>query len=203
MARPPVVARHQRLGVFVDVQNMFYSAKYQYRSKLDFSKLLEHAVQGRDLVRAIAYLVQTPDIDQSHFITMLQGVGYEVRVKALRLRPDGTAKGDWDMGIALDTLSLADRLDTMVLVTGDGDFVDLVNLLKARGVRLEVLSFPYSTAEELKVAASEFRPIGPSLLLTGTAGGTSPGGTGEESAGGEPLYRRETVREGAGTTASR
>jgi len=160
-----VIAKHQRLGVFVDVQNMFYSAKYQYRSKLDFSKLLEHAVQGRELVRAIAYLVQTPDIDQSHFITMLQQTGYEVRAKTLRLRPDGTAKGDWDMGIALDTLSLSDRLDTIVMVTGDGDFVDLVSLLKARGTRVEVLSFPFSTAEELKVAASEFRPIGPGLLL--------------------------------------
>lgn len=160
-----MIAKHQRLGVFVDVQNMFYSAKYQYRSKLDFSKLLEHAVGGRDLVRAIAYLVQTPDIDQTNFMAMLQSTGYEVRTKSLRLRPDGTAKGDWDMGIALDTITLSARLDTIVLVTGDGDFVDLVSLLRAQGVRVEVLSFPYSTAEELKASASEFRSIGPNLLL--------------------------------------
>ena len=176
-----MVAKHQRMGVFVDVQNMFYSAKYQYRSKLDFSKLLEHAVQDRELVRAIAYLVQTPDIDQASFITMLQQTGYEVRSKYLRLRPDGAAKGDWDMGIALDAITLADRLDTIVLVTGDGDFVDLVNLLRAKGVRVEVLSFPYSTAEELKTASSEFRPIGPGLLLGCGHGGSSTGPGDEDS----------------------
>jgi uncharacterized LabA/DUF88 family protein len=121
---------------------MFYSAKYQYRAKLNFTKLLEAAVQNRQLVRAIAYIVQTPDIDQTNFINMLQQTGFEVKSKVLRLRPDGTAKGDWDMGMAIDAISMADRLDALVLVSGDGDFVDLVNMLKGRGVRVEVLSFP-------------------------------------------------------------
>ncbi|MDQ2732744.1 MAG: NYN domain-containing protein, partial [Armatimonadota bacterium] len=190
-----------RLGVFVDVQNMFYSAKYQYRSKLDFSKLLDHAVGGRDLVRAIAYLVQTPDIDQTNFIAMLQSTGYEVRTKSLRLRPDGTAKGDWDMGIALDTITLAARLDTIVLVTGDGDFVDLVSLLRAQGVRVEVLAFPYSTAEELKASASEFRSIGPQLLLSSLPSNAPIMPAPDAEMGGSAYQnsssRREFVRSGA------
>src|SRR5919109_1742792 len=156
---------------------MFYSAKYQYRAKLNFTKLLEAAVQHRQLVRAIAYIVQSPDIDQTNFINMLQQPGFEVKSKVLRQRPDGTAKGDWDMGMAIDAISMADRLDAIVLVSGDGDFVDLVNMLKARGVRVEVLSFPSSTAEELKLAATVFTPIGPDMLLTAPAhGGNGQGG---------------------------
>src|SRR4029078_958249 len=114
---------------------MFYSAKYQYRAKLNFTKLLEAAGQGRQLVRAIAYIVQTPDIDQTNFIKVLQQTGCEVKSKVLRLRPDGTAKGDWDMGMAIDAISMADRLDALVLVSGDGDFVHLVNIMKRRRVR--------------------------------------------------------------------
>jgi len=160
-----VVSRHQRVAVFVDVQNMFYSAKHQFRAKLNFQKLLDAVTRDRQLVRAIAYIVQNPDIDQSSFVSMLQQNGYEVKSKALRLRPDGTAKGDWDMGIALDSIAMSERLDTIVLVSGDGDFVDLVHLLKARGLRVEIFSFPYSTAEELRVSATEFFQIGTDLLM--------------------------------------
>lgn len=157
---------HQRVGLFVDVQNMFYSAKHQYNAKLNFARLLEFAERGRQLIRAIAYVVQTPDIDQSSFIQMLRDNGYEIKSKELRVRPDGSAKGDWDMGIAIDAITMADRLDTIVLVSGDGDFVDLVDCLKARGVRVEVFAFPYSTADELRAAATEFYEIGPDLLIS-------------------------------------
>jgi uncharacterized LabA/DUF88 family protein len=156
------------VGVFVDAQNMFYAAKHQYRAKLNFQKLLEAITRDRQLVRAISYLVQTPDTDQSSFVAMLLQNGYEVKSKALRLRPDGSAKGDWDMGIAIDTMAMADRLDVVALVTGDGDFVDLVNMLKAKGLRVEVYSFPYSTGDELKCACTEFYQIGPELLIAST-----------------------------------
>jgi len=162
------LSRFQRVGVFVDAQNMFYAAKHQYRAKLNFQKLLEAITRDRQLVRAISYLVQTPDTDQSSFVAMLLQNGYEVKSKALRLRPDGSAKGDWDMGIAIDTMAMADRLDVVALVTGDGDFVDLVNMLKAKGLRVEVYSFPYSTGEELKCACTEFYQIGPELLIAST-----------------------------------
>lgn len=145
---------------------MFYSAKNQYNAKLNFARLLEVAVGERQLVRAIAYVVEAPDSDQSHFIAMLRETGYEVKSKDLQVRPDGSAKGDWDMGIALDAISLADRLDTIVLVSGDGDFVDLVKCLQARGVRVEVYAFPYSTADELRLAADQFIEIGPDLLIS-------------------------------------
>ncbi len=159
--------KFQRIAVLADVQNLFYSAKHLHRAKLNFSKLLESLVDGRQLIRAIAYVVQTKEIDQSSFLDMLRHTGYEVRSKDLKVRADGSAKGDWDMGIAVDAISLADRLDVIVLVSGDGDYVDLVNMLKGRGVRVEVASFQKSTAEELITAATEYIPIEKNLLLGG------------------------------------
>jgi uncharacterized LabA/DUF88 family protein len=156
--------RNQRVAVFVDVQNLFYSAKYQYQAKVDFSKLMLQCVRDRQLVRAIAYIVQTPDIDQSSFLNILEQIGFEIKSKDLRLRPDGTAKGDWDMGIAIDSVSMADRIDVIALVSGDGDFTDLVNMLKSRGVIVEVLSFPNNTSEDLKAASTFYFPLGKSAL---------------------------------------
>lgn len=159
------VVNHQRVGVFVDVQNMFYAAKHLYNSKLNFSRLREYIARGRPLVRSIAYVVQTPEIDQSNFLTMLRSNSYEIRSKELRQRPDGSSKGDWDMGLALDALSMCDRLDVVAIVSGDGDFVELVNFLKARGVRVEVYSFPYSTSEELRHAATEYYQMGTEIVM--------------------------------------
>src|SRR4028118_365309 len=156
---------YQRVGVFVDVQNMFYAAKHLYNSKLNFARLLDYIGRGRPMVRSIAYVVQTPEIDQSNFLTMLRSNGYEIRSKELKMRPDGSCKGDWDMGLALDALSISERLDVVAIVSGDGDFVDLVNFLKARGVRVEVYSFPYSTAEELRYAATEYYQMGTEMVM--------------------------------------
>lgn len=156
---------NQRIGIFVDVQNMFYSAKHQHSARLNFAKLRDWAVSGRQLIRAVAYVVCSPEVDQSAFFSMLRTNGFEVKSKDLRVRPDGSAKGDWDMGIAIDTLALAGHLDVVCLVSGDGDFVDLVNMLKAQGVRVEIYSFRPSTAEELIQVADEFFEIGPNLLL--------------------------------------
>jgi uncharacterized LabA/DUF88 family protein len=156
---------NQRVGVFVDVQNMFYAAKHLYGSKLNFNRLLEYIARERSVVRAISYVVQTPDGDQSNFFAMLRSNGYEVRSKELKMRPDGSAKGDWDMGLALDALAMADRLDVVAIVSGDGDFVDLVTFLKARGVRVEVYSFAYSTSEELRYVATEYYQMGPELVM--------------------------------------
>ncbi|HEX8550079.1 MAG TPA: NYN domain-containing protein [Abditibacteriaceae bacterium] len=155
----------QRVGVFIDVQNMFYAAKHLYGSKLNFAKLLDYVARDRPLVRAIAYVVQTPEIDQSNFLAMLRSNSYEIRSKDLKQRPDGSAKGDWDMGLALDALAMSERLDVVAIVSGDGDFVDLVNFLKARGVRVEIYSFPYSTAEELRWAATEYFQMGTEMIM--------------------------------------
>jgi len=155
----------QRIGVFVDVQNMFYSAKALHQSKIDYSKLLLEIVCNRNLIRAIAYVVQKPDVDQSSFTDALKRLGYEIKSKELRLRPDGTAKGDWDMGIAIDTIAIAPKLDTVVLVSGDGDFAPLVEMLKAHGCRVEVVSFRRSTAVELINAATKYTAIEESMLF--------------------------------------
>lgn len=158
---------HQRLGVFVDVQNMFYSAKALYQRKMDFEALLKKIVGGRELVRAVTYIVQSREVDQSGFINFLHQIGYEVKSKELKVRPDGSAKGDWDMGIAIDSISMAERVDVVALVSGDGDFCDLVRHLKARGVRCEVYAFPGSTAEELRFTATEYIPLDSDVLLFG------------------------------------
>jgi uncharacterized LabA/DUF88 family protein len=158
----------QRVGIFIDVQNMFYATKHLYGSKLNFARLIDYISRGRSVVRAISYVVQTPEIDQSNFLTMLRSNGYEIRSKELKQRPDGSCKGDWDMGLALDALSISERLDVVAIVSGDGDFVDLVNFLKARGVRVEVYSFPYSTAEELRYAATEYYQMGTEIVMNPT-----------------------------------
>jgi uncharacterized LabA/DUF88 family protein len=155
----------QRIAVFVDVQNMFYSAKAVYQRKINFDAMLEKITSGRELIRAIAYIVQSPDVDQTSFISFLHQAGYEVKIKELKRRPDGTAKGDWDMGIAIDSISIAARVDVVALVSGDGDFCDLVRHLKAHGVRVEVYAFPSSTAEDLRYTATEYIPIDSDVLL--------------------------------------
>ncbi|MCK5706033.1 MAG: NYN domain-containing protein [Candidatus Aureabacteria bacterium] len=155
----------QRIGIFVDVQNLFYSAKTIHHSKINFEKLLQIILKGRKLIRAIAYIVQKGEDHQQAFIDVLKRLGYEVRSKDLRVRADGTAKGDWDMGIAIDTMSLVNKLDTVVLVSGDGDFAPLVEMLKANGCRVEVYSFPESTSNDLIVAATSYKAIEETILL--------------------------------------
>ena len=159
-----------RVGIFVDVQNIFYAAK-QFHARLDFEKLLKVSVGSRRLIRAIAYVVQSPEVDQSGFISMLQQKSYEVRRKDLRQRSDGSAKGDWDMGMAIDIMGLVDTLDVIVLVSGDGDFVSLVNLVKTIGPRVEVISFLHNTARDLIQSADCHIPIEEALLMRPTGNG--------------------------------
>jgi len=153
-----------RVGVFVDVQNVFYAAR-QFNARVDFEKLLHATVGNRRLIRAVAYVVQSPEVDQTGFLNMLQQKSYEVKRKDLRLRSDGSAKGDWDMGMAIDVISLADKLDVVVLVSGDGDFVSLINLVKTMGPRVEVFSFPHNTARDLMQVADSYYPIDEGLLM--------------------------------------
>ncbi len=155
----------QRLAIFVDVQNMFYSAKALYQSKIDYSKLLEEIVRGRELVRAIAYVVQKPDVDQSSFLEALRRSGYEVKQKELTIREDGSTKGDWKMEIALDAITIEPKLDCVALVSGDGDFVPLVQALNARGCRTEVVSFEQCTSNDLMRDSDQFISIEPEVLF--------------------------------------
>jgi uncharacterized LabA/DUF88 family protein len=154
----------QRIGIYVDVQNMFYSAKLLHQSKVDYGRLLREITGTRHLVRAIAYIVQKPDVNQAGFHEALSRFGYELKIKELKIRPDAegrsqTAKGSWEIGMTIDALTMAPKLDTVTLVTGDGDYVPLVECLKNHGCRVEVVSFERSTAGELIKAADQYIPI--------------------------------------------
>lgn len=157
--------RGQRMGLFIDVQNMFYSAKHLYQAKINYRRLLEDLVAGRQVVRAVAYLVTKPEVDQTAFVDALTRMGYEIKIKYLKIRPDGSAKGDWAMEMSLDIMSMASRLDTVTLVTGDGDYVPLVERLKVLGCRVEVVGFPQNTATELMNAAHAFIAIDDAMIF--------------------------------------
>ena len=159
-----VVTPAQRVGILVDVQNMFHSAYDCFKGRLNYKTLLDTASGGRQVVRAIAYAVRDGN-DQTSFFTMLREVGFELRAKEPKVRPDGSRKGGWDIGIAIEAITLAPKLDVVCLVSGDGDFVELVVALKARGVRVEVYAFERSCGRELRDAADDFIVIGEDLLF--------------------------------------
>ncbi|MBI2140230.1 NYN domain-containing protein [Candidatus Woesearchaeota archaeon] len=151
------INKAQRVGVFVDVQNMYYSAKQFYKSKVNFANVLKSAVNGRSVIRAIAYVIRADIGEEQSFFDALDKIGFEVKAKDLQVFVGGAKKGDWDIGIAMDMIELAPKLDTLVLVSGDGDFVDLLRHLKhALGCRVEVMAFGKSTSSKLKDAADEF-----------------------------------------------
>jgi len=151
------IHKAQRVGVFVDVQNMYYSAKYEYNAHVNFKALLLDAVKGRTLVRALAYVIRTEEANKETFFDALGHIGFEIRAKDLQIFYGGAKKGDWDIGIAMDCIELAPRLDTIVLISGDGDFIPLVEHLKrALGCRVEVLAFGKSASGKLREAADDF-----------------------------------------------
>ncbi len=148
--------REQRIGVFVDVQNLYYSAKNLYKRKVNFRIILNEAVDGRRLLRAIAYVIKADVKDEKNFFVALENIGFEVRAKDLQVFWGGAKKGDWDVGIAMDTMRIASKLDTVVLVSGDGDFTDLLHHLKALGCRTEVMAFGKTASSKLIAEADYF-----------------------------------------------
>ena len=149
--------KEQRVGVFVDVQNLYYSARNIYKAKVNFKTLLKEAIKGRNLIRAIAYVIKADVKDEANFFDALKNFGYEVKAKDLQIFFGGAKKGDWDIGIAMDLIELASRLDAIVLVSGDGDFVPLVNHVKhALGCYVEVMAFGKSCSQKLIEVADNF-----------------------------------------------
>ncbi len=146
----------QRVGVFVDIQNMYYSARAIHNQKVNFKKVLEHSVGGRQLVRALAYGITTEEAHEEDFHGALAEQGFEVKTKPLQSFVGGQKKGDWDVGIAVDILRLEPKIDVTVLVSGDGDFVPLVEFAKEKGLRVEVVSFAESTSQALRDHADSF-----------------------------------------------
>ena len=142
--------REQRIGIFVDVQNLYYSARFIYKSKVNFKSILNEAIRGRQLIRAIAYVIKADVKDEINFFEVLKSFGYEVKEKDLQVFYGGAKKGDWDIGIAVDMIELAPKLDALVLISGDGDFVPLVQHVKhALGCYVEVMAFGKSSSQKL------------------------------------------------------
>ena len=154
-------AKHssQRVAVFVDVQNIYYSAKNLFKAKVNFSQILNAAVGDRQLLRAFAYVIKADIEAENDFFSALEKQGYEVRVKDLQIFYGGAKKGDWDVGIAMDIIRMSNKLDTIVLVSGDGDFRDLLEYVKANGCRAEVIAFGKSSSSRLKEVADSFTDL--------------------------------------------
>ncbi len=146
----------QRIAVLADSQNLYHSAQSIYSRNIDYTALLDETVSGRELTRAIAYVIRADADEEESFFDALTDIGFETRIKNLRTFADGSKKADWDVGISLDAVTLANHVDTIALCTGDGDFTRLVRHLQHEGVRVEVYCFENSTAESLVEAADEF-----------------------------------------------
>lgn len=147
----------QRVGVFVDVSNLYHSAKSLYKGKVNFSEVLTTVLGSRQLIRAIAYVISADLPEEKSFFEALHHSGFEVKQKDLQVFAGGAKKGNWDVGIAVDAITLAQKLDVCVLMTGDGDFVPLVEYLRVHtGCRVEVVSFGRSTSSKLVEASDIF-----------------------------------------------
>jgi len=157
-----MVIKHsgQRVGVLIDVQNLYHSAKNLYNARVNFREVLKLAVSERNLIRAFAYVVRTKTGEEKPFFEALTKLGIETRVKDLQEFYGGQKKADWDVGIVVDAIRIAPSVDTLVLASGDGDFISLVEYLKNQGKRVEVIAFGRSSSGRLKEIADEFVDLG-------------------------------------------
>jgi uncharacterized LabA/DUF88 family protein len=146
----------QRIAIFIDVQNLYYSAKALYNAKVNFAEIVNTATAGRKLIRAIAYTVRAAMPEEKSFFDALEKLGIEVRTKDLQTFVGGQKKADWDVGIAVDVLTMAPKLDAIVLCSGDGDFQLLLHHAKSEGCRAEIISFGKSTSNKLIEEADDF-----------------------------------------------
>lgn len=139
----------QRVGIFIDTQNMYYSARYLFKRKVDFKHIVEDATSGRKLIRAMAYVIKTKGEEGRPFFDALEKAGIELREKDLIEYASGHKKGDWDVGLTIDVVRMLDMLDVVVLVSGDGDYAPLVQFCQARGRIVELMSFGETTSSIL------------------------------------------------------
>ncbi len=147
----------QRVGVFIDTQNLYHSAKNIYHARVNFGNVLKDSVGDRRLIRARAYVVTTESGEEKGFFDALAKIGIETCTKDLQIFFGGAKKADWDVGMAVDAITMSPKLDTVILFTGDGDFIPLVEYLKVHaGCQVEVASFGRSTSGRLKEAADHF-----------------------------------------------
>lgn len=148
--------KQQKVGVLVDVANLYHSAKNLYNGRVEFKEALKHAVNGRNLIRAIAYVIKTETEEEAQFFEALLQQGFEVKTKDLQVFAGGAKKADWDVGITVDAIKMADKLDSIILLTGDGDYIPLVFYLQNKGCLVEVGAFHQTTSSKLIDVADDF-----------------------------------------------
>jgi len=150
----------QRVAVLIDVQNLYHSAKNLYGARVNFGAVLKSAVAQRNLIRVFAYVVRTKTGEEKPFFEALIKLGIETRVRDLQEFFGGLKKADWDVGITVDAIRISQSVDTIVLGSGDGDFIQLVEYLKNQGKRVEVIAFGKSASSRLKETVDEFIDLG-------------------------------------------
>lgn len=147
----------QRVGIFIDTQNLYHSAKNLYHARVNFGAIIKDVLDNRPLIRAIAYVVTTESGEEKAFFGALSKVGIETRTKPLQIFLGGAKKADWDVGLAVDAIKMAPKLDTIIIASGDGDFVPLVEYLKNyQGCQVEVVAFGKSSSARLIEVADDF-----------------------------------------------
>lgn len=180
-----IAHKEQRVGIFIDIQNLYHSAKNLYNARVNYKELIRNLLAGRKLIRAIAYVVKSEGIvdatapttptgtpqraeerrerglsTEAAFFEALKQAGLELRTKDLQVYPGGMKKADWDVGMAVDSIRTAPGLDTIILVTGDGDFIPLVDYLRwGLGREVEVAAFSRTASGKLKEVADRFTAI--------------------------------------------
>ena len=150
----------QRVGIFVDTQNLYHSAKSNYNSHVNYRGLVNAALNGRRLVRAFAYVIKSEHTEEVKFFDALNDMGIETRIKDIQVFYSGEKKADWDVGIAIDIVRLSEKLDVVVLVSGDGDFTEVLKYVRSRGIKAEVMAFKKTTSMNLVDESDVFTDLG-------------------------------------------
>lgn len=196
--------KEQRVGIFIDTQNLYHSAKNLYHARANFGQIVKDALGGRALIRAIAYVITTEAGDEKVFFEALTKMGIEAKTKDLQIFAGGNKKADWDVGLAVDAITMAPKLDTVIIASGDGDFVPLVEYLQMHeGCQVEVVSFGKSSSARLKEACDEFFDLDDNAKkytiggqLGGQGGGNGRNG-GDNSGNGRRSHRSRGQGQGS------
>jgi len=150
----------QRVAIFIDTQNLYHSAKANFRANVNYEELMRVAVLGRRLVRAFAYVIKSAESTEEKFFDALEDIGIEMRMKDLQVFHTGAKKADWDVGIAVDMIRLTEKVDVIVLASGDGDFLEVIRYCQSRGVRVEIMAFEKTTNSKIIEESDHFTDLG-------------------------------------------
>lgn len=146
----------QRVAILIDTQNLYHSAKNLYKSKVNFGAVVKTALGNRKLIRALSYVVNTEGGEETAFFEALEKLGIEIKTKDLQIFYGGAKKADWDVGLAIDAIKLAHKVDAIVLASGDGDFIPLVEYVKNQGCQVEAITFGRSASSRLRETVDDF-----------------------------------------------